>query len=445
MKKLFIYSIAATLVLAACNKTDRVFNESPDTRLNAVMVADQKALMGAPYGWRGYIFPKGLNGGVVGFYFNFKDTNRVEMFSDWDSTSAVTVQESSWRLKALQQPALLFDTYNYVHVLSDPDGSVNGGSYGSGLQSDFEFAIDTLKGDTIKLTGRFNGCAAYLIKATQAEHDNYYAKKVNNRVLPNNYGKILTYFHRITLNGKVYEVQVDLASHSVTFTWIDGNGVAQTKVVGFYYTATGVGLFPAFTDGTNTIGTLDNISFNTSTTTFSFTVNGTTATLAPAIAPVNPDKTSYTRFKQYATNNGGYWISENNFHVNGVDDYYGITKLPDYYYTLYWPGQGPIQGTSVYYDIFAPIQLERDTANLHYGDIYRSPTASSTDGRWTLGYLVDAGDLNKPSLSDSAIVAQTRPVMSNTRGFYFVQIDAKTYDQVAASDAKSWIRWIWIF
>ena len=46
------------------------------------------------------------------------------MFSDFDSTSAVTLQESSYRLKAEQQPTLIFDTYSYVHVLADPNEAV---------------------------------------------------------------------------------------------------------------------------------------------------------------------------------------------------------------------------------------------------------------------------------------------------------------------------------
>ncbi len=64
-------------------------------------------------------------------------------------------------------------------LLSDPDGGVNGGSCGSGLSSDFEFSLDSISGDTIKLTGRFNKCEAYLVKATQQEQADYVSLQRN--------------------------------------------------------------------------------------------------------------------------------------------------------------------------------------------------------------------------------------------------------------------------
>ena len=441
MRKVFVYSILAALVFYSCKKTDRVFNESPDQRLNAVMAQDQKALMGAAYGWKGLIFPAGLSGGVVGFYFNFVDSNRVEMFSDFDSASSVTVNQSSWRLKALQQPALLFDTYNYVHVLADPDASVNGGSYGSGLQSDFEFAIDTIKGDTIKLTGRFNGSKAYLIKATQQEKTDFYSKKVGLRTF-SNIGKYLTYFKRMTVGGKTYEIQVNTDSRTITFTWIDGNGNVQTFTTGYYYTASGIALAPAFSDGTNTIGSFDNISWNGNTTTLSFTVNGNAASLVGAAAPIKPDTDAPLRWLKYASSRGGYWVSVYNFHVNGVDDAYGITKTANYYYSIYWPSYGTSGSTN--YDLFAPIQLVGNSLSLSAGFAYKTPTTVTSDGRVVFSYLGYLGSFSNMSVSDSTAFANSRIAMSETRGFYFVQTGATSYDQVGAKDAKSWITWQWI-
>ncbi len=168
MKKIVSYILAATTIgLSGCDKHKDAFDKSPDERINEALATYQSALTSSQYGWKGWIYPAGLEGGVVSFYFKFNETNRVEMFSDFDSASAVTPMTASYRLKALQQPALIFDTYSYVHVLADPDGSVNGGNYGSGLISDFEFAIDSIAGDTVKLTGRFNKSKAFLVKATQ--------------------------------------------------------------------------------------------------------------------------------------------------------------------------------------------------------------------------------------------------------------------------------------
>src|SRR5690242_11613758 len=170
MRKYLLCLILIITVFTACKKEDDpVFDQSPDARITATLNKYQQELVNAPYGWKGLIFPKGIPRSVFGFYFKFNDANRVSMFSDFDASTSSTLKESSYRLKALQQPCLLFDTYSYVHLLSDPDAGVNGGAYGSGLSSDFEFSLDSISGDTIKLTGRFNKCEAYLVKATQQE------------------------------------------------------------------------------------------------------------------------------------------------------------------------------------------------------------------------------------------------------------------------------------
>lgn len=441
MRKVFIYSLIAAIGLYGCRKNDRVFDASPDERINETLAADQAALLGATYGWKGLIFPAGLDGGVVGFYFNFVDTNRVQMFSDFDSASSVTVEESSWRLKSLQQPALIFDTYSYVHVLCDPDASLNGGSYGYGLQSDFEFAIDSVHGDTVSLTGRFNGSKAYLIKATQQEKQDFYDKKYGGRVF-SNIGKYLTYFKRLTYGGVTYEIQVNTASRTITFTWVDSNGVVHTYTTGYYYTATGIAFSPPFTDGVNTIASLDNVTWNGSTRTLSFTINGTAASLVEAIAPIKPDLTAPLNWLSYASSQGGYWVSYNNFHVNGVDDYYGITTTTNYYYSIYWPVY--YTSGSNNYDMFAAIQLEGNSLSLDIGYAYKTPTTVSSDGRMVFkdnGYFGAYTDL---SASDSTAFAQMNAAATDSRGFYFVKTSSSTYDMVGARDAKTWITWEWI-
>jgi len=137
-KNLSLYLLMLVVTFASCRKEDDdVFNESPDERINETIAKYNDALIDAPYGWRGFVYPSALPNTAFSFYFKFDSTNRVEMFSDFDSLSTVTVKESSFRLKALQQPCLLFDTYSYIHVLCDPDASKNGGDYGKGLYSDF--------------------------------------------------------------------------------------------------------------------------------------------------------------------------------------------------------------------------------------------------------------------------------------------------------------------
>src|ERR1044072_4166397 len=108
MKKYFLYLLLILSILSSCSKKDagHVFDESPDERLNKAVLSYQSQLIGAENGWKAIITPAG--GGAYSFYFKFTNTNRVVMYSDFDSTSAATAKESSYRLKAVQQPSLVF-------------------------------------------------------------------------------------------------------------------------------------------------------------------------------------------------------------------------------------------------------------------------------------------------------------------------------------------------
>jgi hypothetical protein len=435
MKRILLYILAATIVSYSCNKKhDNAFSESPDERLNDTLAAYQKALTGSQYGWKGFIYPAGLKGGVVAFYFKFNDSNRVEMFSDFKAASAVTPMTASDRLKALQQPALLFDTYSYVHVLADPDGSVNGGGYGSGLGSDFEFAIDSLRKDTIKLTGRFNGSKAFLVKATQQEAQDYYDKKYANRVF-DNISKYITYFKRLVIGGTQYEIQVNQLTRTITFTWVDDKGNIHSVTTGYYYTPDGIVLSPAVTDGTNTISSLNNITWNATTTTLSFTVNGNASSIVGSGEPIKIDLDAPRRWWQYALDQGGYWISEKGFHVNGIDDAYGVTRTANFYFMLYWPQYGTFQGID--YDIVGNVKLVNNALSLPYGIAYRPPSFS-TDGRVSFTYM---GTLGTVPTADSVAVYRTAIQFTDASGYYLVRLDSTTYDMVSAKDGKAWITW----
>ncbi len=140
MKNLLIILFLLIAAISSCKKEDKsVFDKSPDERLNEKLAEYQGQLSSAQNGWKGLLRTDSGRGSTHSFYFKFNNTNRVVMLSDFDSLSAVTLKESSYRLKALQQPSLIFDTYSYLHVLSDPDPRVNGGVTGAGLLSDFEF------------------------------------------------------------------------------------------------------------------------------------------------------------------------------------------------------------------------------------------------------------------------------------------------------------------
>ena len=444
-KNISLYLMAFLVAFAACRKEDKpAFDQSPDERVNATLAKYQELLAGSQYGWKAVVHPSG--GGAYSFYFKFTNQNRVVMYSDFDSTSAVTPRESSYRLKALQQPSLIFDTYSYLHLLADPNeaaviqsdiNALRGGKLGVGLQSDFEYALDSSTADKVFITGRQHGTRVVLTKATQQE-----AAAVENRQLGNavvqlqNLNKILFYFKRLTIGGKAYDVSINENTKLIAFTWTDANGTVRTFNTTFYFTTDGIEFSTPFNDGTQTITGFTGITWNAAGGSFTVTANNSTGTIAGVNSPIAVDKTAPERWWTTAVTTDSYWVSENGFHVNGVDDAFGIRSLTsgtwNYFFLIYWPRYGSN------YDLFGPVFINAAMSEitLFYGAAPRVPSVTA-DGRaifrestTTLG--------QHPATGPAAL---SRAQLYNTGGYYFVQTSETSYDMVSAADARIWITW----
>lgn len=329
MKKTLLYFFSAVLFFSACKKDDdSVFEKSPDERLTEKLASYQSLLTAAENGWKGFIYPK--SGGVYSFYFKFNDANRVNMLSSFDSASAVTLTESSYRLKALQQPSLLFDTYSYLHVLADPDASVNGGPDGSGfvngigLQSDFEFYFDSSSADTINLVGRFHGSKATLIKATAEEAAGFANGQLANGFLLN---KLLTYFKRLTIGSERSDFNINPSARTLSLVDATGNLLDTLLTTRYYMTFGGIGFIKPLVAGNQIITGFSNINYNPSNQTISCTVNNTAASITTVIIPLKADVNAPRRWWNFKAATEDYWVSISGFHVNGVDNAYRLDTL----------------------------------------------------------------------------------------------------------------------
>lgn len=434
MKKSSIIILLAIVIFSSCRKDDKsVFDKSPDDRLNEKLSAYQVQLSGAQNGWKAFIKVDSGRGSIFSFYFKFKEANRVVMLSGFDSLSSVTPKESSYRLKALQQPSLIFDTYSYLHVLADPDETVNGGVRGGGLFSDFEFYFDSSSTDTIRLVGRINGSKLMLVRATPAEENAY-----NNGGLASGLyiNKILTYFKRLTVGNQLIDVRVNRANNTIIFMWLDGSGNAQTFSSSFYLVLGGINLVNPLVIGNLTIKSLDNILWDQASQTISLSTNGAAATITGIVVPLKIDVDAPRRWWDYAINNGNtYWISADGFHVDGVDDAFGIKSLATagntYYYLIYWPEY------DVGNDLFAPVFLDptQTSLTLLYGTAPSTPTFTA-DGR---AIFVRLGDYGTYPRTGPATLSKT--LLFNSSGYYFVQTSPTSYDMVSAANGRSWITW----
>lgn len=197
MKNKLIYSIAIIVLFFSCKKEEKyVFDEKPNVRIQKTLDAFQKELIGNDV-WIANIYTKSATGKAYSFYFHFKENNRVVMMSDIDSVTSTVPKESSYRLKWLEQPTLIFDTYSYIHRLADPmpdngGGSAGvGGTAGQGLVSDFEFAltadaVNALNTDanvqSFTTIGRYNSVPVTFTRATAADATFWKSGEIKNEM-----------------------------------------------------------------------------------------------------------------------------------------------------------------------------------------------------------------------------------------------------------------------
>lgn len=433
MKKSILYLFFLSAAFLSCeNKEDTVFEETADARINAALASYEKQLVEAPYGWNAVAYT--ALGGSYGFYFRFDDKNRVVMYSDFTTESATTSKESSYRLKALQTPALIFDTYSYLHVLSDPDPDVNEGITGLGLGADFEFSIfpDSVKTDVISLVGRKNKSRLVLTKATQEQSAAYLKGDLAKGLLFNNIEKYQTYFRRVTLGTETYEIMVDPVSRLMKLTWLDGTA-PKTFTTLYYYSSSGVTFTSPLVNGSQTISGFSNITWNASTLQLGLSAGGTTAIVQGAAKPISVDVAAAKRWWQSPIESGGEWRSDSAFHVNGVDDAFNVSSLkadPAYYvFYVYQPGINPK------YDLFGPAFFDNTALTLEYADAPATPTFAA-DGRIIFSKYGTFGEFPK-----TGPAVTTSNLLFDTNGYYVVQTSERSYDMVSAKDAKSWISW----
>jgi hypothetical protein len=449
---------AVMIVNIGCKKTydDTVGGKTADQRVSEVMATYQKKLMGATYGWifvestTGIAYNQGVSQTgpriVLAYYMQFVDSTKVLMLSDFDTSMAATSKTSGYRLKALTRPALIFDTYNYLHVPCDPDPRISkspfGTGYGWGTDFEYTFADSTVPtdaGDTLRLVGNLNGAEGLLIKATQAQRDAYLQGKTKAHMVGlSNTNNILNYFKRLTIGGVNYELRIDAFNRTITFTWVDGSGNIKSQTVSYYITGSGVLFSAPIVNGSQTIAGIDDITWNGAASTLTVTINGQQGQVVGFPTPIKADVQAPSRWWNYSLNNGYFWGSWQGFHSNGVDDAFGVTSLSnaagDFYIYAYW--------ASFYSDpadLFSPLMLSANALHLNpYTSAPRTPPQFTADGRCV---FITYGSVG--TTPPGGPVDQSNQVLYNGAGFYLVQTGDKSYDMVLATDAKTWISWFW--
>lgn len=218
MKKIIsIFSVAFLGLLAGCDTTADL-DGGVDQRVTAVINGYYETLAGAENGWIADVM---TDEGSYRFHMAFTAGNDVTMYTDnvYFPELNGKPKTSSYNIRSLQRPVISFDTYNYIHIICDPDDGISGGSGNQGLNSDFEFEVDSLgQGDIFYLTGRKNRVEAQMRPATAEE-----VEKIKAGGLMNAIDNINNYHPEEFCNIMIGDMKVDVrfASRSVTLIWMD--------------------------------------------------------------------------------------------------------------------------------------------------------------------------------------------------------------------------------
>lgn len=240
MKKNLQYlSLLMLVAFASCqDDEDEAIMGRPEERIAKILKEHRQQLVSSPYGWKGFVFPE--LGGGFSFHFTFNEEGRVSMMADINEDCASKLFESSYRLEAVQRPSLFFDTYSYLHILSDPDPDTLGGQIGKGLLSDFEFAFESSHGDTIRLKGNQHDTPLILIKASQEEAQAFKSGKVNTITHgAAAYAKNTPFSYIQSSDGKRLNTSFNLDERLFSLSFKQADSLNIT-IVPFGYTARGI-------------------------------------------------------------------------------------------------------------------------------------------------------------------------------------------------------------
>ncbi len=239
MKKI-IYILIIMLSVAACTEKDSlIYEQKPDERIKEVLDNYNKIIQGSPNGWF-LALETGEKGGF-NHWVNFTGENTVEMLSDAEAESATLfgntsteLLQSSWRLKSVETPILMFDTYSYIHMLADPSEDVNDGVKGKGYVTDFEFSLgnyDNSK-NMLDLKGRFNGVKAKMIACNASQEEAI--RNGGLKTMSQNFEAGIEHLKYPVINMGDNKVDLEISARQFGLKYIDDEDAISTSSVAAY-------------------------------------------------------------------------------------------------------------------------------------------------------------------------------------------------------------------
>ena len=218
--------VFAACVLQSCNTNDdELFDKPASQRMDAYLSHAKEVLSSSENGWVFDYYPhKERKIGGCTYVVKFKD-DKVDAQLEF---APGKVLKSTYAMVVGNGPILSFDTYNkFLHIFATPNAKLY-----EGYNGDFEFVIDSIGQDVIKVHG--NRCMNVMYLRRLKEKASDYLQKVStissNFLLSSTEG---------TIGNKSAELDFDTNLRQVSFT-VDGKPVASSA---YNFTDKGIRLY----------------------------------------------------------------------------------------------------------------------------------------------------------------------------------------------------------
>lgn len=269
----------SSLTLSSCLKDQEdVFDGNASERMQTYLNDAQKTLMGAENGWELDYYPD-RNQSYGGFAYAIKFTSSSATVSSI-LQPGVSIT-SLYKMNTDNGPMLSFDSYNaLMHFFATP----NGDNY-EAQDGDFEFVIDSVASDLVKIHGKRSGNTMYFRKLTESP-EKFIADADSVA------GELFVSGGDGTVGGSALSMSLDYNHQLATFT--SGTETAEAP---FTIVDKGVRFYEPVTIAGKTFSEL---SYDSSSFLFSGTCTDGTAV---SIMAQLPEK--YVKFAEYE---GDYWL-----------------------------------------------------------------------------------------------------------------------------------------
>lgn len=240
--KIYIYilMLLPTLLLQSCLKDQEdVFDEPSAVRMQKTLEDVKKVLTSSENGWAFDYFPdRNITYGGYEYAVKF-DSLSANIYFELAPGQSET---SLYKLKSDDGPVLSFDSYNqFMHFFATPSSS----KY-EAYDGDFEFVIDSLSNDLVKLHGKRSQNVMYLRKISE-DCSSYMSKTIANS------NQLLL----SSLTGSVGTTSVagsfDLGNRHLSLTYKNSTGNLQTFDGKYVFTANGIRLYEPLNIGGKTV------------------------------------------------------------------------------------------------------------------------------------------------------------------------------------------------